>query len=284
MKHKLLWALIAIVALSACSDDDDEIPNFMTGKLKVLEYTPAPGQFINENMTAKTQQEAIAWAQERLDNGYYVSLGAFGGYITMQMPQVIKNRKGYDFGVIGNPFEGSSEPGIVWVSEDVNNNGIADDTWYELVGGDETTRGYEVTYKKTTEPGDVAWTDNEQNTGVVKYLPDYHVQNYFPAWISGDSYTLKGTKLEPRTILGSDGIWKNLSFSKGYADNWGEDKVLNSNNIYQYNQLDLDNAIDESGNPVTLQQIHFIKVQSAILHNVPVIGEVSTEVCGVKVF
>jgi hypothetical protein len=112
----------------------------------------------------------------------------------------------------------------------------------------------------------------------------HHTQNYFPAWITEGSYTLKGTRLKPRAVLGGDGIWKNQSFSKGYADNWGDDKVLDSNDIYLYNQFDLNDAIDNTGNSVSLQQIHFIKVQSAILHNVPAIGEVSTEVCGVKVF
>ncbi|MDR0659585.1 MAG: cell surface protein [Prevotellaceae bacterium] len=287
MKHRLFSTFVIAIAalLSSCSDDDNnDEPNFMTGKLEVLEYRPAPGQFINEGMTATTQQEADTWAQQRLDNGHYVSLGSFGGYITLQMPKIIKNRNGYDFGIVGNPFDGSSEPGIVWVSEDVNENGITDDPWYELKGGDESTRGYEVTYQKTTEPGDVPWSDNENNSGVINHLLQYHSQNYYPAWITDNSYTLRGTKLEPRTVVGNDGIWKNLPFSKGYADNWGDDKVLDGNNSYLYNRLDLDDAIDQSGNSVSLQQIHFIKVQSAILHNVPSIGELSTEVYGVKVF
>ena len=47
---------------------------------------------------------------------------------------------------------------------------------------------------------------------------------------------------------------------------------------------DLDDAVDQNGNPVTLERIHFVKVQSAILKNVESIGEVSTEVVGFKAF
>ena len=52
----------------------------------------------------------------------------------------------------------------------------------------------------------------------------------------------------------------------------------------RYNQFDLDDAVDQNGNPVTLERIHFVKVQSAILKNVESIGEVSTEVVGFKAF
>lgn len=56
------------------------------------------------------------------------------------------------------------------------------------------------------------------------------------------------------------------------------------NGNYRYNQFDLDDAVDQNGNPVTLERIHFVKVQSAILKNVESIGEVSTEVVGFKAF
>ena len=134
---KRYWYLMAIAAtlLASCNKDEEEteIQGF-----KVLEYRPAPGQFINEGFDCQTMEEANAYAEERFNKKLYVSLGSFGGYITVKMPKEIKNRKGYDFGIIGNPFSGSSEPGIVWVSEDANGNGKADDVWYELKGSDAT--------------------------------------------------------------------------------------------------------------------------------------------------
>lgn len=277
---KRYWYLMAIAAtlLASCNKDEEEteIQGF-----KVLEYRPAPGQFINEGFDCQTMEEANAYAEERFNKKLYVSLGSFGGYITVKMPKEIKNRKGYDFGIIGNPFSGSSEPGIVWVSEDANGNGKADDVWYELKGSDEPERDYSVTYHRPDAAGDIPWEDSKGESGVIKYLPQYHDQMYYPNWIKEDSYTLKGSMLEARTEQ-EGGIWKNKDFGKGYADNWGSDMAKDDNGNYRYNQFDLDDAVDQNGNPVTLERIHFVKVQSAILKNVESIGEVSTEVVGFK--
>ena len=151
---KRYWYLMAIAAtlLASCNKDEEEteIQGF-----KVLEYRPAPGQFINEGFDCQTMEEANAYAEERFNKKLYVSLGSFGGYITVKMPKEIKNRKGYDFGIIGNPFSGSSEPGIVWVSEDANGNGKADDVWYELKGSDEPERDYSVTYHRPDAATDI---------------------------------------------------------------------------------------------------------------------------------
>lgn len=99
---KRYWYLMAIAAtlLASCNKDEEEteIQGF-----KVLEYRPAPGQFINEGFDCQTMEEANAYAEERFNKKLYVSLGSFGGYITIKMPKEIKNRKGYDFGIIGNP-------------------------------------------------------------------------------------------------------------------------------------------------------------------------------------
>lgn len=286
-KNFYFWGMALALAFTACSvdkdDDGDIIPDEGESKLEVLEYCPAPGQFINENGAFKTMAEANAWAESRFANKLYVSLGSFGGYITVKSPKVIKNRNGYDFGVMGNPFEDSSEPGIVWVSEDVNGNGIADDLWYELKGSDQPERDYQVTYTRPSEPGDVHWKDNKGNEGVISHLPEFHEQMYYPAWITEDSYTLKGSMLQPRTVY-ENGTWKNQSFGWGYADNMGTDVEKASNGAYRYNQFELENAVDAAGNPVVLKQIHFVKVQNAILKNVDAIGEVSTEVAGFKIF
>lgn len=279
------YGMALALAFSACSVDKDDDGDEVTpgGRLKVLEYCPAPGQFINEHGEFKTMAEANAWAEGRLENKLFVSLGSFGGYITVKLPKVVKNRKGYDFGIAGNPFDGSSEPGIVWVSEDVNGNGIADDPWYELKGSDQPERDYEVTYFRPSQPGNVHWKDNKGNEGDILYLPDFHDQMYYPAWITADSYTLKGSMLQARTV-NEGGTWKNQSFGWGYADNMGSDIEKSANGVYRYNQFELDNALDAQGNPAVLEQIHFVKVQSAILKNVDVIGEVSTEVVSFKIF
>lgn len=125
---------------------------------KVYEYTPAPGQFINETSTIggmtgneTSPEAAVAWATQRLKDKLHVSLGSFGGYIIVGFDHSIPNSGNqYDFCVQGNAFDGSSEPGIVWVMQDINGNGLPDDEWYELKGSEagkeETIQNFEVTY------------------------------------------------------------------------------------------------------------------------------------------
>lgn len=85
----------------------------------VTEYTPAPGQFINStdagfgDRTITTPEEAVAYAEERLSRGLYVSLGGWGGYIVTEFDEPVANTGGYDLYVTGNAFDGSSEPGVV---------------------------------------------------------------------------------------------------------------------------------------------------------------------------
>ena len=86
---------------------------------KVYEYTPAPGQFINELVSGgftgaeTTPEAAVAYAEERLRKGTWVSLGGWGGYIVVGFDHSIDNssegyRGGYNFSITGNAFEGSS--------------------------------------------------------------------------------------------------------------------------------------------------------------------------------
>lgn len=86
----------------------------------------------------------------------YVSLGGFGGYIVVGFDHSIDASGGYDLAIVGNSFEGSSEPGIVWVMQDENGDGLPNDTWYELKGSEtgkaETLQDYAVTYYRPRAP------------------------------------------------------------------------------------------------------------------------------------
>lgn len=297
MKNKFyLFATSLAFILTGCNDSKtiisvDPEDNYA----KVIEYMPAPGQFINDNMTCNTMGEAVAWAQSRIDAAVkdgektYVSLGAFGGYLTVKLKMPVINRQGYDFGIMGNAYDGNSEPGIVWVSQDTNGNGQPDDIWYELKGSDfnTTKREYWVEYTRPAEAGDIHWEDSEGDTGVVKYNQGFHSQMYYPAWQKDAKYRLEGSLLQPKTEL-VDGVWKNRSYGWGYVDNLGEDtefKTLgNGSKIYLYNKFDISDAVDKNGNQVTIEKIDFIKIQSAVQNNVDILGETSTEVLGFAFF
>ena len=257
---------------------------------EVLEYTPAPGQFIGETKTGgftgeeTTPADAVAYAEGRLTENKFVSLGGFGGYIVVGFDHSIDNVEGYDLAIRGNAFDGSSEPGIVWVMQDENGDGKANDTWYELAGSDtmaETTlRDYSVTYYRPESAGQpVKWIDSEGEEGEVDYLEAYHKQDYYyPAWIGKDSYTLTGTCLEARNYdkSGNGSYWVQPTYDWGYVDNFSavdylaDDKTLNL--------FDFANAIDEQGTTVELEYVDFVKVQTAVNTKSGWLGELSTEV------
>ena len=265
---------------------------------KVFDYTPAPGQFINElktggfDGTQTTMEAAIAYAEKRLNDKNWVSLGGFGGYIIVGFDHSINNSGGYDISILGNSFSGSSEPGIVWVMQDENGNGLPDDTWYELAGSETgkatTIQNYEVTYYRpmgTMMP--VQWTDNLGNYGEVDYLKQFHRQDYYyPLWIEEDSYTLTGTCLEPRNYdaSGNGSYWVNKEYDWGYADNFSPiDRLTDEDNASagaNANHFKISNAIDFECEPIHLEYIDFVKVQVGVNAKSGWLGELSTEVCG----
>jgi len=265
----------------------------------VFEWIPAPGQFINETsmiggMTGNetTIETANSWAQQRLDSQKFVSLGSFGGYIIVGFDHSIaKSGNEYDFAIGGNAFlsdnGGSNEPGIVWVMQDVNGNGLPDDEWYELKGCEsdnpETLRYYSVTYFRPSAPRmNVEWEDCNGKTGNIRYMPKVHDQDYYyPAWIAADSYTLYGTCIPANNSQDpSTGYWNNRPYEWGYVDNVGSDIIVNQSDDGkgQAGGFKLSNAVYADGSPVNLQYVDFVKVQVAVLAQSGALGEVSTEV------
>ena len=301
--RKYLYLISAIVITSSCNSDDvitEELEDYYRAKTEtsiaeqtiVFEYTPAPGQFINETKTGgfdgmqMTPDAAATYATQRMKEKQFVSLGGFGGYIVVGFDHSIDNTGSYDFGIVGNSFKGSSEPGIVWVMQDENGNSKPDDTWFELHGsetGKETTvRNYTVTYYRPSElQQPVKWTDNLGNEGEVDYLAQFHKQDYYyPLWITADSYTLTGTCLDARNYnqSGNGTYWVQAEYDWGYTDNFSViDRLSDDTNA---NYFKISNAIDEKGNSVDLKYIDFIKVQTGCNTKSGWLGENSTEVFG----
>lgn len=285
------------LALFSCNKDEEitiNVPDDPEGTLfTVIEYLPAPGQFINEKVSGfenvPTSADACVYAQKRFETNDYVSLGAWGGFISVKTPVSIVNTGGYEFSIGGNAFNSSNEAGIVWVMSDSNGNGLADDEWYELKGSyfgqAGYIRNYWVTYYKPEKARtDVRWEDSEGNTGYVKWMGQFHNQDfYYPEWVIADSYTLYGSRLPSLAIQNPEtGIWSNPAYKWGYADNEGEDSIIveEGNKKLQKNYFRISDAVDKFGNSINLHSIDFIKVQTAINGASGVIGENSTEICG----
>lgn len=275
---------------------------------KVLDYHPSVGQLVNKfpkYQPGDTYQSILQKAQKALesqDADGLVTLGGFGGYITVGFEKTIENKDGLrDFRVLGNTFalqtsastnsssEGSSEPGIILVAYDRNNNGIPDDNeWYEIAGSEyhknTSIPFYEITYFKPDQATEeqtghidqyVYWEDNQGNQG-YKSRNAFHTESYFPLWSTTESLTFKGTLLPSNAIdINNDGsLWIMNSYEYGYADNAPNDHIGST--------IDIDWAVDKQGNPVKLPGVDFIRIYSAINQEVGSIGEISTELTGIE--
>lgn len=273
--------------------------------LAVDEYVPAPGQFVNTMPMYEEGDDAQAMVRKCTqalanNNGGMVTLGSWGGYITFHFDHSVKNKQGeYDLYIKGNAFnasptasDGSSEPGIVMVSQDTNGNGLPDDEWYELSGSadiDSVGRvvyDYAMTY--TYSPmADIPWTDNRGNKGAIKRNA-YHQQEYFPAWLTAPSagntttqLTFRGTRLPDNAhdIEGNGSYWLLDALRYGYADN--HPNLINGepNPLCFFN---IDWAVDHQRKPVRLTHIDFVRVYTGLNQQCGWIGETSTEICGAE--
>lgn len=264
---------------------------------KVLAYCPAPGQFMNTSTTAYEKgfsaEDVRRKAEEKLKDPYLclLSLGGFGGSIVVGFDHTVPNISGaYDFKIYGNAsydsfgtltgaLGGSSEPGIVLVSKDVNGNGLADDEWYELKGSEydskHTIKDYAITYHRPASPlSSVKWTDNQGNTGYV-YRNETHTKNdYYPAWIEEDEMTFYGSRLKDNAVNeprpGMPEHWVGYCYAYGYADNHPNDE---KGALFK-----IDWAVDKEGRAVKLDGIDFVKIYTAVNQYCGWMGEISTEV------
>jgi hypothetical protein len=267
---------------------------------KVYEFLPAPGQFVNEITSAgykgneTTHAAAIEYATTRLEERRYVSLGGFGGYIIVGFDHSITNHGGgsYDFAIQSNAYDKSNEPGIVWVMQDTNGNGLPDDEWYELRGSEtgksSTVQDYEVTYYRPANKSAVRWKDSEGAAGQIDYLGSFHNQlSYYPNWIDAESYTLRGTRLATNSSVEQlTGYWINNPYEWGYADNFGNDNITGSDTTTgdgQRTGFKISNAMHRDGTSVDLKFIDFVKVQVGMNAKSTILGEVSTEVFGFEI-
>ncbi len=313
MKLKVLLSAL-IISLASCSDDksDEPQPGQTTTpesgtddsgtppstdshvQITVLDYSPAPGQFINqipEYETGDTRETIIAKATELLNNGDMISLGAWGGSVTMKLETSIRNISGQkDFRIEGNAVYanastetvryGSAEPGIIMVMHDSNRNGIADDTWYEIKG-DRTTEATEinVTYHRPADNASdseyIYWEASDGNTGYINRNAGYHTQDFFPMWLDNTgTMTFSGKRLPDNGNFNETTNKFDLISYNGYADSHP--------NSADASAIDIDDAIDRNGNQVTLPSVEFIKVYTAVLQANGPLGECSTEVAGIE--
>lgn len=280
----------------------------------VYEYKPAPGQFVNDLPVYKagdTEEDMRRKAEECIAGtiNTLVSLGAYGGYITFGFDHMVMNIAGKrDFKIIGNAFYaanppsvvadkagGSSEPGIVMVSFDANQNGLPDDEWYELAGSEyekpETIKQYEIIYYKPDENKAptpdfdyslsdttyIRWTDNQNKAGYVSKNV-FHKQSYYPQWMDTETLVFSGTKLADNAVdtQGDGSYYFQTAYEWGYADNHPNE--ITDENGLNLSTFDIDWAVDKNGNKVHLRGVDFIRVYTGVNQYCGWLGETSTEI------
>lgn len=287
---------------------DDNEKNKSAYITRVIDFRPAPGQFVNEQPKYKegdTQKEMNQKVLELIGNNKQgtISLGGYGGYLIVGFDHTIRNTDGKkDFRILGNSFAtdmgrggGSAEPGIVMVAYDRNKNGMPDqDEWYELAGSEytknETIKEYEIRYPKPDENKDkvkdpnnptildkeyIRWNDNTGESGFIPKIA-FHTQSYYPQWITGNELVFSGTRLAPNgKNLGTDHVqnWVLSPYAWGYADNLTNDSDGSC--------FDIGWAVNRKGETVKLPGADFIKIYTGVNQTCGWTGEVSTEITGV---
>jgi Secretion system C-terminal sorting domain len=268
---------------------------------KIIDFLPAPGQYTNAEFigTPEAANSIVG------TNKGMVSLGAYGGSITVYFENGIQNDPanpyGVDFTIYGNSTPTWSEPGIIQVMKDENHNGLPDDTWYEIAGSDHhwnsTIPNYEVTYQNSglNTATDIHWTDNIGNSGIIPEN-SFHQQTYYPKaqlfrGVSADQYTLKGTKISGQIDLSNPGVVNSYRRTFGYADNTPVISFTEKMPDNPYtpeiegsggDAIDIGWAVDSNRNPVSLDEIHFIRIYTGMNTLAGWLGEISTEITGIR--
>ena len=293
------------ITLSKPDENVELLPNAVVDHLAPL------SQYTNGRQTIYTDGRQYGIYPERSLIGAanwegVTSLGNFGGHIVWKYDEPIKNDPshayGVDFCVYGNAYSSGygTEAGQVWVSKD-------GETWYALAGSehfeDKVIWDYTVTYENTNSSYSFDWSDNYGNGGtwfnaaVGQEFPDPAIYALH-SFDGEDKLTLSGVLLKgyvgteikenPYCMYKSSemfGYVDALASDPAYGEGGGGaagNAQLNPENPYAQTNMgssfDISWAVDANGMPVYLDEISYVKVQTAVFANGGVMGEASTEV------
>ncbi|MDX9910669.1 MAG: hypothetical protein RBS39_02430 [Phycisphaerales bacterium] len=286
---------------------------------RVMEYRPAPGQFVQHpdfNDPSNALGPPVGAGPFAPDNSKVVTLGGFGGSITLGFDHPVvddpRNPFGMDAIVFGNSFWVGNNPNRRWaepatieISRDVNANGLADDPWYVIPGT-------YIANPPDAQRVSVVWDDLIAD---ATYPPASAA--WIPAGFSG-MWTTCAFEL-PLEIFGSiigvtenpAGLFAEEEGYLGYADcsptlplgdldgdGFVDDPFIAPEVFYTTpddpfvvgitpgsgggDAFDIQWAVDPAtGTPARLRSFDFIRITTAIDFVSPLFGERSAEVAGV---
>lgn len=288
---------------------------------KVLDYRPAPGQFVNtmpEYEEGDTQETMNRKVLELIGNNErgLITLGGYGGYVTVGFDHTIENKPEQpDFRVLGNAFaaavassrggDGSCEPGIIMVAYDKNKNGKPDDDeWFEIAGsahrGDETWyeaasqygndvnlyKDYEITYYRPENDPD-RFTETVDNyirweANQGEVKSGYKVKNIYHKQSYYPQWISEDRITFSGTCLPQNGIDKSGQGTNYILYQFAYGYADNASNGDENTKIDIDWAVDKDGKSANLPGVDFIKVYTGVNQENGWIGECSTEIMGIE--
>ncbi len=259
---------------------------------QVFDYQPAPGHQVNgytiigqsfpDNCTL---EQALDTVMAKFQRRQMVSLGAQGGYVTAGFDHSVPaTAEGAEIIIKGNPYNYQSEPGIVWVSQDDNGDGLPNDQWFELAGSEYSTDNHHteyaiIYYKPTVAKSYVRWRDSDGVQDSVPYLGIWNPSDYYwQPWVEGTEQTLFGSRLVSHHTY-TNGVSDMPPYDWGYADNLGEDLYVSDYSCGEKMiHLDIANARTWDGKAANLQYVDFVRVQTGQYGSTPNLGDISTEI------
>lgn len=309
-------ALGGLAAVSVCAAQALGTP-FAT---VIFDFTPAPGQFINTPAVSNPIHALGApsgGGTSSPNNSEVVSLGGFGGSITLGFAQTIyddpRNPYGLDAIVFGNAFWVGGDPtrrfaegGVIEISRDINGNGIPDDPWYVIPGS-----------SLLAPPSAAAMTqdwDNDPSTPVppanIAWYPDPSIYPNIPSAYSTIGYLLPQA-FQSIPLVHPDGVAAVNEVHFGYADispvlilgdltgnNIVDDPTIAPEEFYTRpdnpflvgvsqgsgggDAFDIAWAVDPlTGEPAYLDGFDFIRISTGANALAGIFGEISTEVSAI---
>ncbi|HBS28485.1 MAG TPA: hypothetical protein DEB06_03315 [Phycisphaerales bacterium] len=287
---------------------------------RVIAYAPAPGQFINNpsfNNPARAIGPPTGGGTATPDNTSVVSLGGFGGSITLAFDHTVLddpcNPFGLDAIVFSNAIWASNDPNrrfaegaIIEISLDTNANDLADDPWFVVRGShlpplpasSLQTQPWDDSGATPTPPSNVGW------------YPSPLVYPGFPASYTTTSFRLPAL-YETATLVNPNGPTATIEGAWGYAelsptlvlgdldgDNLIDDPLITPEDYYTApdnpravgltpasaggDAFDIAWAVDPiTGEPASLPGFDFIRITTGVNFVAGALGELSAEIDGV---
>ena len=279
----------------------------------VIEYSPAPGQFVN-NGDFNNPQEALGPPQgagtAQMSTSSLVSLGGFGGSITLAFDHVVTddplNPYGIDAIVFGNAVWVGGNPNAHWaecatieIALDTNKNGRIEDgeNWYLIPGSH---------IRDPAAQFSVQTWDDDPHTATPPELPSWIPAGRSGTW-STSAYELPREVFaswivtNPDTGLHIEGIFGYAEYTPTLilgdmdADNTVDDSSMSVEEFYTTpddpyaigitpgsgggDGFDIAWAIDPStGSPAHLPGFNFIRLKNGVNAVIGVFGEKSPEI------